>query len=64
MYMYGVLYSYFVDISKQLSVSFCAMQCCSSVIGVTWNSQDSIVSKSRYYKERQVDRKKRKAIRW
>ena len=32
--------------------------------GVTWNSQDSIVSKSRYYKERQVDRKKRKAIRW
>ena len=38
-----VLYSYFVNISKQLSVSFCTMQCCSSVIGVTWNLQDSIV---------------------
>ena len=25
---------------------------------------DSAISKSRYYKERQVDRKKRKTIRW
>ena len=30
----------------------------------TTTSYKSILPKSRYYKERQVDRKKRKAIRW